>query len=183
MEVAGISFCYNIEMNERILFRKSKENTAPKLVLFCGLPGSGKTTLARKLAEEMPAIRLNTDEWVADFGFDPTYEDIHIKVQKRLWELAKELLQLGQDVVLENGLWTKAERGDKRREAKELDVQTEMHYLNVPLEELQRRLSERNAAGNHGVAVVTPEEVEKFAQIFESPDEGELALYSKSIVH
>jgi hypothetical protein len=36
----------------------------PRLVLLCGLPASGKTTLARELAESYGAVRLNPDEWV-----------------------------------------------------------------------------------------------------------------------
>ena len=34
-----------------------------RLVLLCGLPASGKTTLARRLAASYGAVRLNPDEW------------------------------------------------------------------------------------------------------------------------
>jgi predicted kinase len=34
------------------------------LFLTCGLPGSGKTTLARSLEQEYSALRLTADEWL-----------------------------------------------------------------------------------------------------------------------
>ena len=154
-----------------------------KLILFCGLPGSGKTTLAKELADKYQAIRLNTDEWMADLDFDPNYERMHIKVQNRLWELAKKLLRNGQDVILEDGLWTKKERDDKRHDAEELGVDTEMHYLDVPLEELKRRLESRNNNNAHGYATVSNEEIEKFSTIFEAPDKHELDLFTTYFVH
>lgn len=33
------------------------------LHLMVGLPGSGKTTRARRLAAELPAVHLATDRW------------------------------------------------------------------------------------------------------------------------
>lgn len=37
----------------------------PTLHLICGLPGSGKTTLAKQLEHDPPALRLAPDEWMA----------------------------------------------------------------------------------------------------------------------
>jgi predicted kinase len=37
---------------------------------MCGLPASGKTTLARQLARKIPAIRLDKDEWTTQLGVD-----------------------------------------------------------------------------------------------------------------
>jgi predicted kinase len=38
------------------------------LVIVCGLPGSGKTTLARQLAGERRGVRLGQDEWMSALG-------------------------------------------------------------------------------------------------------------------
>lgn len=38
--------------------------SSTRLVLICGLPASGKSTLARQLAMTIPAVRLDKDEWM-----------------------------------------------------------------------------------------------------------------------
>jgi len=154
-----------------------------KLILFCGLPGSGKTTLAKKFEQEGRGVRLNTDEWMADLGLDPMNEIMHTKMQDRLWKLAKELLQLGQSVILENGLWTRFERDAKRFDAEKLKVSTELHYMNIPLEELIRRLESRNLANAHGHAVISKLQIEEYSKIFEVPSEQEFVLFSQVIIH
>jgi predicted kinase len=72
-----------------------------RLVLICGLPSSGKSTLARQLAPEIPAIRLDKDGWAAQLGADLWDEEFRVRLEWQLWELSQELLARGQSVILD----------------------------------------------------------------------------------
>lgn len=119
------------------------------LHLMVGLPCSGKTTLARKLEQEHSALRLTTDEWhVRLFGQDATdqqHDARHRLIEALLWELAEKALALGTNVILDFGFWTRAEREDFRARAGQLGASCEIHFLDVPGDELLRRLALRNA--------------------------------------
>jgi predicted kinase len=94
--------------------------TGARLILICGLPGSGKTTLAKELAPKVPAIRLCPDEWKHDLGIDYYDEQRRVQLEARLWRLGQELLTLGQSVILENGFWAREERDELRLGARPL---------------------------------------------------------------
>jgi predicted kinase len=53
----------------------SADQFSPTLVVICGLPGAGKTTHARRLEQEMPALRFCPDEWMQALGIDLYDED------------------------------------------------------------------------------------------------------------
>jgi predicted kinase len=153
------------------------------LVLMCGLPGSGKTTLARRLSGELPAIRLCTDEWQAALRVSHSDEVFHDLLEDQLWKFGKNLIRIGQTVIFEKGLWRRSERDEKRREAAELGIDTELHYFDVPLDELARRLEARNAEARAHECPVTAGQMQDYAKIFQPPDEAELALFARSVVH
>ena len=70
----------------------------PTLFLMCGLPGAGKTTLARVLEQSQRALRLTPDEWRVDlFGtaLDERSEARQGVIEARLWDVAARALQLG----------------------------------------------------------------------------------------
>ena len=123
----------------------------PRLVLLCGLPASGKTTLARELADAYGAVRLNPDEWESALDVDPFDEGFQARLEAEFWELTQRLLVLGTSVVLEWGFWARSERDEKREAARTLGVAVELRFLDAPHEELVRRVEARHAAG--GIAI------------------------------
>jgi hypothetical protein len=80
-----------------------------RLILTCGLPCAGKTTLATQLAAERRALRLTKDDWLWALGSTPWDEPAREKVEHELWRLAQEVLGLGLSVVLDFGLWTRVD--------------------------------------------------------------------------
>lgn len=152
----------------------------PRLILICGLPGSGKTTLAKRLATEARAVRLCPDEWKHALGIDYYDEQARVRLEARLWWLAQELLGLGQSVILENGFWARAERDELRRAGRRLGAAVELRYLESTVEELWRRLERRNRSAAPAAVPVSRRDLEKWAAQFEAPDAAELALFDEA---
>jgi predicted kinase len=148
-----------------------------RLILICGLPGAGKTTLAKELAQEVRAVRLSPDEWKHALGIDYYDEAARLRLENRLWMLAQELLMLGQSVILENGFWAREERDELRLAGRALGTTVELHYLAAPVEELWRRLELRNDEVKPGAVPIKRSDLEQWAAQFEAPDAAELALF------
>ncbi|GLZ79994.1 hypothetical protein Afil01_48010 [Actinorhabdospora filicis] len=147
----------------------------PRLILLCGLPCSGKTTEARRLERELPAVRLCPDEWLTGLGLDPFDGPARDRVEAVLWRHAQALLAAGTAVVLEYGFWDRGERDEKRLRARELGVPVELRYLTAPLPELQRRAELRNR--EPGAIALTAAQMAEYAAMIEEPTPEELALY------
>ena len=145
-----------------------------RLVLLCGLPASGKTTLARELAAAYGAVRLDPDAWELALGVDPFDAAFQARLEAQFWELTQRLLALGTSVVLEWGFWARSERDEKRDAARRLGAAVELRFLDAPYEELVRRVVARHEAGGLGI---TERHMERYRRSFQPPTEDELALY------
>lgn len=154
----------------------------PRLVLVCGLPGAGKTTLARRLEAALPAVRLCPDEWLAALNIDLRDEATRDRLEREFWRLAQRLLALGQSVILESGFWLRADRDEKRLGARALGAAVELRYLHAPLDELYRRIEGRNASPDPGDVNITRADLELWTTFFQPPDAAELALFDPPII-
>src|SRR6266568_4747503 len=154
--------------------------TEARLILICGLPGSGKTMLAKQLAPKLCAVRFCPDEWKHDLDIDYYDEQRRVRLEARLWRLGQELLGLGQSVILEDGFWAREERDELRLGARSLGVAVELHYLEAPVQELWRRLELRNEEAPPGAAPIKREDLQKWALQFEARDAAELALFDEA---
>ncbi|MHA6762358.1 P-loop nucleotide/nucleoside kinase family protein [Streptacidiphilus sp. PAMC 29251] len=151
----------------------------PRLILVCGLPGAGKTTLSKQLAGEIPAVRLCPDEWLTGLGFDLFEGDPRDRLEALFWDHTQELLKLGQTVILEFGFWGRDERDAKRLTARALGVPVELRYLDVPVDELFRRVTARYRDSPSGTVSIPRELIEAQARDFEAPGLEELALFDE----
>jgi hypothetical protein len=146
----------------------------PTLHLVCGLPGAGKTTLAKALEHEGATVRLCPDEWMIALGADAYDAQTRETVEQLQWDLAQRLLALGVSVVLENGFWRREERDRYRARAAELGAVAKIHFLDVPRAELERRLVERNTAELVDSYRVSVADLDWMSAAFEAPTAGEL---------
>jgi predicted kinase len=148
-----------------------------RLIIVCGLPGSGKTTHARQLQAGSHAIRLCADEWIDDLSLNIRDETRRDKVECLQWQLGQQLLILGLTVIVEWGTWGRNERDALRLRARELGAPVELHYLSAPIEVLFDRVRRRGVEN----PPIQREQLLQWASAFQVPTAEELTLFNRAL--
>lgn len=144
-----------------------------RLIIICGLPGSGKTTTAKEVAAQRRGLRVGPDEWMTALGISLWDDAMRQRVEALQWSVAQELLLLGNTVIIEWGTWARSERDVLRLQAQRLGAAVELLYLDVPDDELWRRIQERAMED----PPIERSDVDEWRRHFEPPGEQELAGY------
>ncbi|MGY2746357.1 AAA family ATPase [Pseudarthrobacter sp. O4] len=153
------------------------------VVLMCGVAGSGKTSYAKALEAE-GYVRLSVDEemWRQDrelaarFG-TPEYFDFTVAVERQLRIRLVELMAEGRDIVVDLSFWSRQRREEYKELVTAHGAAWQLVYLDVPRDELLRRLELRRLHAGPNSAPVGPAYLDKFLAGFEAPaDEGETVI-------
>jgi predicted kinase len=145
----------------------------PRLVIVCGLPGSGKTAHATQVERKLRAVRLCPDEWMDALEIDLYDSRTRAQIEGLQWRLAQDLLTLGHTVIIEWGTWARSERDVLRTGARALGAAVELHFLDAPAEVLFERIRQRNRES----PPIRLEELMKWAEAFDRPSSEEMTLF------
>lgn len=144
-----------------------------RLIIICGLPGSGKTTLAKALANRHSATIYSPDDWMDALGIDLWDNAKRDAIEVLQWTQARDLLRLGGTAIIEWGTWGRSERDALRAGARALGATAELHFLDLPPETLFERISARGRE----TPAITLKQLREFSAAIERPTPEEFALF------
>jgi predicted kinase len=151
-------------------------SSRPTLHLTVGLPGVGKTTLARELERASGSLRLTPDEWMVPlFGLRwAEFAGERYVLEGRLIWVAHQVLRAGVSVILDFGCWSPDERYAIRAIADLANADFELHYLTLPEDERRKRATARWHDSPEETFEMTYEDHERFRGRFTPPTTDEL---------
>lgn len=148
------------------------------LIFFCGKMGAGKTTYSKKLANELNALFLSEDEWLAAIYPDEikNFND-YIKYSSRLKPLltghVRSILQSGVSVVMDFPGNTKKQRAWFKEIFSGGQIPHKLIYLKADDQLCLNRLEQRRKSAPERARFDTEEVFYQVTAYFQAPEDGE----------
>lgn len=131
-----------------------------KLILTCGLSGSGKTWLSKALAPRIPAIHMRSDierKRLAGLGALESSRsapgggiystEFGARTYQRLQDCARACLQAGETALIDAAFLRRAERSAFAALAQDCSASFAILHCAAPIETLRERIQQRVQAG------------------------------------
>lgn len=147
----------------------------PVLHLTVGLPGAGKTTLARRIAADEGILRLTPDEWMAPlFGHHDAAGRRDILEGRMIW-VAHQVLGSGSSVVLDFGCWTPEERYAIRAVAESAGAEFDLREASVDEPTRRARATARWESEPGSTFPMSESDHDAYLAAYRPPSPAELA--------
>lgn len=147
----------------------------PTLYLMMGLPGAGKTTVAKLICQLTGAEHVSSDETRRElFPVSAFTQEEHDRLYAALDEQVTNLLRTGRSVVYDANLNRYMHREEKRLLAKQLGVNTVLVWVKTP--DQLARMRRVNIEPQHDLIPEseTPGQMfERIASVIEEPRASE----------
>jgi aminoglycoside phosphotransferase family enzyme/predicted kinase len=178
-----------------LAFRYALRFSRPTLYVCCGLPASGKSTIAGRFAGALGISHLQTDQirkeegshagdnsHVAPYGRGIYRQELRGRVYARMLALAQEQLKHGRSVVLDGSFSRTKWRDEARQLATDLDTNIVFMECVTRKEVLEARLKEREQRSGASDARLfhLPEMIEHFEPITETAPSTHLRIETES---
>lgn len=145
------TFLSNIEIEQQTNFQEKwfkhiLIHSEPAIYLMCGFLGFGKTTAAKKLEQELPAVRLTHDEiMLKRFGRTPDNFQIRYKeVDNFIRNETSKEIKNNKNVILDYGFWNKEKRAEYFQGAKTLTPNVQFYAILCDINIARKRVIERS---------------------------------------
>ena len=147
----------------------------PVLYLTVGLPGAGKTTLARQIADAQAILRLTPDEWMAPLFRDSDADGRRDILEGRMIWVAHEVLRSGASVILDFGCWSPEERYAIRVIAESADARFDLRHVSIDETERRARAQSRWESAPETTFAMSDADHDRFLALCRPPSPEELS--------
>src|SRR6266568_9058324 len=148
-----------------------------KLFMMLGLPGAGKTTTARLIADLTGAVRLSSDELRFRLIEAPTFSQAeHDVVYRTLDYLSELLLGKGVSVIYDANLNRFRHRQDKYAICEQAGAQAVLLWIKTPRDLAKERALHEDRAHFAPKDETLEGMFERITDVFEPPQAGEAAI-------
>lgn len=165
--------------------------TKPLLIMFVGIPGSGKTTFAKNIAATLHAVTLNSDSIRIDmWGSLEAIRETHATPEERkktnkltfgaMNYAARQILHTGTSVVYDCNANHRWERDEKHEIARQQDAISVIVRIQVPYEVSFHRIQHRDESHDQRKFVSVEKAkgvLDRFMHEIEEPHADELTVH------
>lgn len=154
-----------------------KNMTTPRLYLFVGYPGAGKTTVSQALAAQTGAVHLWADKERRNMFGTPTHSQEESKrLYTHLNDVADRLLAEGKSVIFDTNFNFYRDREHLRQIAAKHGADTAVVWITTPKEVAKQRAVHDRVLRNAYEYVLPEQEFERMSNHLEPPRKSEKIL-------